>query len=79
MVTKTLTITEEAYNLLARHKLEGESFSQEITRLLASRPHKRLMDFFGILGDEGQGMQEALQHIRKKQTQFAKERLRRFE
>lgn len=35
MVTKTLTITEKAYELLKMHKLPGESFSQAIIRLLS--------------------------------------------
>jgi predicted CopG family antitoxin len=36
MVSKTISITEEVYNLLSKMKLEGESFSDAITRLIRS-------------------------------------------
>lgn len=50
MVTKTLTITEGTYDLLKTHKREGESFSQEITRVFAKEQTRiALKDFFGIL------------------------------
>ncbi len=52
MATKTITITEDAYNLLKARKLETESFSEEITRLLTEKKKKSLMDFFGIISDE---------------------------
>lgn len=47
MVTKTLTITEHAYNLLARNKRHEESFSEEITRVFGKR--KPLLAFAGTL------------------------------
>ena len=51
MATKTLTITEDAYGLLKSFKLEDESFSEEIMRVLS--PGKRkLSDFWGILSEE---------------------------
>lgn len=49
MVTKTLTITEDAYELLKRHKGESESFSQVI-RKLATRKGD-IMQFHGIWKD----------------------------
>jgi predicted CopG family antitoxin len=49
MTTKTLTITEDAYNLLQEKKLKKESFSELITRLLSKKQAKEIKDFFGIL------------------------------
>lgn len=75
MVTKTLTITEDAYNLLVQHKYQGESFSQELRRIFSKKKHKTLMDFFGILSDEeGQGILDALEQQKKTNIQFQKKR-----
>lgn len=49
MVVKTITITEKAYNELARIKAEGESFTELFLRLAKRRP---LRDFYGILSKE---------------------------
>ncbi len=49
MSTKTLTITEDAYERLHALKEETESFSEVIRRLTSK---VRLMDFAGILSDE---------------------------
>ncbi len=53
MATKTLTITEDAYNLLKSKKLADESFSEEIMREMSEKKQKRpLRDFYGILSKE---------------------------
>lgn len=52
MVTKTLTIMEDAYNLLLNHKHIDESFSEEIRRLFANKKKRSLTEFFGILSNE---------------------------
>ena len=65
MVTKTLTITETAYNLLTGCKLTQESFSEEIVRILSTRKPKKLADYFGILSEkEGNDILKALEHKR---------------
>lgn len=52
MATKTLTITEDAYGLLSDNKTEGESFSEEIRRILSKKRRRPLSDFFGIISKE---------------------------
>ena len=65
MVTKTITILEDAYQLLADRKLADESFSEEIMRLLSKKGQKDLSSFFGILSDkEGENMIEMLEKKR---------------
>lgn len=65
MVTKTITILDEAYQLLAANKLKNESFSEEILRTFSKKTHKKLSDFFGIISDnEGEEMLAALEKKR---------------
>lgn len=52
MVTKTLTITKEAYDLLIQNKLKDESFSKEIVRLLSVKKAKKIIEFLGIISSE---------------------------
>ena len=76
MVTKTLTIMEDAYNLLLNNKLKDESFSEEIRRTFSKKKKKNLMDFFGILSNkEGEGMLKDLEKIRKMDMELDKEKL----
>ncbi len=76
MVTKTLTITESAYVILASFKRENESFSQEITRLLARPTRRKLVDFCGILSKEqGTQMLTDLQRIKEEQREILAKRL----
>ena len=77
MATKTLTITEDAYDLLVENKMESESFSEEIRRLLSKRKRRKLSDFFGILSkEEGSAMIHDLEKIRKANTELMKKRLK---
>jgi predicted CopG family antitoxin len=80
MATKTLTITEDAYNLLKGRKLENESFSQEITRLLTEKKKKNLVDFFGILTkEEGKGMKEFFEKRREINWELKKKRFKQLQ
>ena len=77
MVTKTLTITEDAYNLLTDNKMEEESFSEEIRRILSRRGAKSLKDYFGILSEkEGEEMITALEQKRTENRRLMKRRMR---
>lgn len=77
MATKTLTITEDAYNLLAGSKYKDESFSEEIIRLFSNKRRRPLSDFFGILSkEEGQGMLDDLKRIKTTNLKLLQERLK---
>jgi len=67
MVTKTLTITDTAYGLLARNKLRDESFSQEIVRVFNKKGS--IMDLAGAWSDitetETEKMKASIKKLRK--------------
>lgn len=76
MTTKTLTITEGAYTLLVENKLEQESFSKEITRMLSAKKKKNLLDFFGIFSEEeGAGIRKALELKKAMNIKLLKQRI----
>jgi len=58
MGVKTITIRDDVYDLLAKIKREGESFSDVILRLI--RRESNIMDFFGILKES-----EVLEELEK--------------
>ena len=49
MATKTISISEDAYNILKSKKETNESFSDIIIKLLGK---KKLSSFYGILSDK---------------------------
>lgn len=58
MGTKSLTITDEAYERLKEHKQEGESFTETILRLTGD--NRDLMKGFGAMQDV-EGFREAVE------------------
>jgi predicted CopG family antitoxin len=77
---KKITIATEAYKLLLANKLKGESFSEEIARVVSTRRRKKLSDFFGILTEKGGSkMHEDLKRIRKMNIELLDKRLKSFE
>ncbi|WP_050007857.1 antitoxin VapB family protein (plasmid) [Haloarcula sp. NS06] len=61
MGTKSLTITDEAYNRLKEHKREDESFTDTILRLTGS--DRDLMKGFGAMSDV-EGFRDAVEATR---------------
>lgn len=77
MVTKTLTITEDAYNLLAERKLENESFSQEIKRLLSDKKKGDLNEYFGLISEDlAESIQTDLKKIHETDIRLQRQKLK---
>ena len=62
MGTKSLTITEEAYERLKEHKREGESFTETILRLTGE--DRDVLKGFGSMSDV-EGFREAVESTRE--------------
>jgi len=63
MSTKTISITEEAYNRLASRKEEKESFSDVINKITKKRD---ILEFAGLLNEEqGKELENAINESRK--------------
>ena len=76
MVTKTITVTEEAYNALKALKAQRESFSKTIIRVSKRKP---LSSFYGILGRESGGkFEKNILNFRKKHAELYKSRIKRI-
>ncbi len=60
MATKCITVTTEAYERLAAHKMEKESFTDVINRIF---PRRSLLELAGSLTDEETN--ELRAHIRE--------------
>ena len=46
MGTKTISLMDDAYDLLSRAKLPNESFSDTVRRITS--PNESIMEFFGV-------------------------------
>lgn len=64
MTTKTLTVTEDAYNALKSKKDTNESFSEVIVRLSG---RKKLSSFIGVLSPESaDALEKSIKEDRKR-------------
>ena len=71
---------DDVYGMLIDNKLEHESFSDEIRRILSKRKTKSLKDFYGILTEEeGEDILKALERKREIEIKSMKERVKRFQ
>lgn len=77
MATKTLTITQEAYNILFENKLDNESFSDVIKRTFSKKRSKSLNDFFGLITeDEGDEILNNLEKIKNNEIKLLSKRIK---
>lgn len=70
MVTKTITITEDAYDSIVRLKHEGESFSELFLRL-SSKP-LLVKDLVGILRHTPEEAREFADRVKKIHEELGK-------
>jgi predicted CopG family antitoxin len=79
MATKTISITEDAYKLLASlRKRERESFSEVIIDNLGSK--NKLKELYGILSNKaGDHLEENILEVRKKDQINTKKRIKEIE
>lgn len=73
MGTKSLTITEEAYDRLKAHKREGESFTETVLRLTGEE--RDVFSGFGAMEDVD-GFREAVEGTRTELDDDLRERSR---
>lgn len=74
MATKSITITTDAYDLLARHKGPHESFSEVITRLAA---RKSISELAGVLSEKSaRALEMHVKELRKRADEEMEMRLR---
>ena len=70
MATKTITIMEDAYNLLVLNKKHEESFSEELRRVLPKK--KNIMESAGAWSDmtdkEAEEIKNKIREISKSST-----------
>ncbi len=76
MSTKNISITEEAYQILARKKMVNESFSKVIVREVGKSD---IMDFAGIFSlEEADEMEKNVKKIRKMKKKHYEKRVERL-
>ena len=75
MATKTISITEEAYERLKSRKDERESFSDVIYKITK---RKKISDFYGMLGEKAAKIEEAIAESRKQTKKLHENRMRRI-
>jgi len=78
MVVKTITITEEAYNMLKCLKRNEQSFSEIIIEVSKDKKCD-LSKFFGILKNRGKELDILKEKVKDYRNNFTKESKKRME
>lgn len=77
MATKTITVTEGAYESLKAMKAKNESFTDTILRITKRKP---LSHFYGILDKEtGEKLEKSIMESRRINRELHEKRLKRIE
>lgn len=75
-MSKSIRLSEEAYDRLAAHKREGETFSDVVLRLAGERS---LLELAGVLSDdEADALREAVAERRERRATELEETAERF-
>ncbi|MFB6191106.1 MAG: antitoxin VapB family protein [Candidatus Nanohaloarchaea archaeon] len=77
MGTKSITITEDAYEDLASRKKEGESFSDVIERIAGRKPLSELSEV--VDEESGEEIAERIEEVRDEIDREIEERVERVE
>lgn len=76
MATKTITVTENAYEAVKSLKASSESFSELFMRIAKRKP---LSSFFGVLSAEsGEQFEKAILEARKKRNEGHQARIKKI-
>lgn len=76
MATKTITVTEGAYEAMKSLKASSESFSELFMRISKRKP---LSSFFGVLSAEsGERFEKAILEARKKRNEAHQARIKKI-
>ena len=76
MATKTITVTEGAYEAVKSLKARSESFSELFMRISKRKP---LSSFFGVLsGEAGERFEKAILEARKKRNEARQARMKKI-
>ncbi len=76
MATKTVSLSEDAYDRLKRHKKENESFSDLVKRICSD---VKLENYYGILSDEeASELRDTIRERRDEHREHHEKRLSRL-
>lgn len=64
-MVKTITITEDAYNLLKKRKRQGQSFSKAIREILNKEEGNQIEKYFGALSHREKEIEKMKKEIKK--------------
>lgn len=72
MAHKTITVSEEAYEILASHKKPGESFTEVIKRKLGPKPRRSILEHRGAWVGTDEELESIFREIEEMWRQSSK-------